>query len=105
MLRVALNKGESFAVHEDRIIVSVDDKQKVTKSGILIPGNPDEKSQVGTVEGIGNDKSIYVKKGDRVVFNKYAGNELVINDQEFMIMRMADVMGTIEKGGASDENI
>lgn len=98
MVRIKLSKGESFAVHEDRIIVSVEAKQEKTASGIILPEDSEEKGQVGIVYGIGDDPTIYVKKGDRIVFNKFAGNEIAINDQVFMIMRISDVLGTVEKG-------
>jgi len=95
MVRITLTENERFAVHEDRIIVLVSDKQEKTSSGIILPEDSENKNQIGIIKGIGEDVKTY-KSGDTIVFNKFAGNEIIINDTEFMIMKEMDVMGSVE---------
>lgn len=88
----------------DRILVLGVEKEKKTKGGILIPDTAKEKPQEGKVIAVGpgkvNEKGkrilLDVKKGDRVLFGKYAGNEIKIDGVEHMIMREDDILAILE---------
>jgi chaperonin GroES len=78
--------------------------EEKTKSGIVLPDTAKEKPQEGEVIAVGSGKlletgqrvPIDLKVGDKVLFSKYAGNEVKIDDIEYLIMREADVLGVIE---------
>ncbi len=89
---------------QDRILVERIEEE-VKKGGIIIPDTAKEKPQQGKVIAVGSgrvdDKGnripMEVKKGDYILFGKYAGNEVRIDDKEYLIMREDDVLGIIEK--------
>lgn len=88
----------------DRILVLGVAKEKKTKGGILIPDTAKEKPQEGKVIAVGpgkvNEKGeripLDVKKDDRVLFDKYAGNEIKIDGVEHLIMREDDLLAILE---------
>jgi chaperonin GroES len=89
----------------DRIIVKRVEEETTTAGGIIIPDSAQEKPQEGEVIAVGKGKStedgkilaLDVKTGDRVLFGKYAGNEIKIDGQEYLMMREDDVLGVVEK--------
>jgi len=89
----------------DRIIVKRVEEEEKTKSGIIIPDTAKEKPQEGEVIAVGNGRILEngqkvpmdVKVGDRVIFGKYAGNEIKIDGEEYLIMREEDILGILEK--------
>ena len=88
----------------DRILVLRVDEEKKTKGGLIIPDTAKEKPQEGKVIAVGPGKvtetgkriSLEVKKGNRVLFGKYGGNEIKINDVEHLIMREDDILAILE---------
>ncbi len=88
----------------DRILVLGVEKEKKTKGGILIPDTAKEKPQEGKVIAVGHGKvnekgkriPLDVKKGDRVLFGKYAGNEIKIDGVEHLIMHEDDILAILE---------
>ena len=89
----------------DRIIVKRAAEETKTKSGIIIPDTAKEKPLEGKVVAVGNGKvldngtkiKLEVKKGDKVLFGKYSGNEIKIDGEDYLMMREEDIMGIIEK--------
>jgi chaperonin GroES len=89
---------------QDRILVKRIDEEETTKGGIIIPDSAKEKPQEGKVVAVGNGKILEngnvqpldVKKGDRVLFSKYAGTEANIEGEEHLIIREDDVLGILE---------
>jgi chaperonin GroES len=89
---------------QDRVIVKRMEEEEKTKGGIIIPDSAKEKPQEGTVVAVGPGKAadngqivaMTVKEGDRVLFSKYAGTEIKIDDEEHLIMREDDILGIIE---------
>ncbi len=89
---------------QDRILVKRVEEETRTKGGIIIPDTAKEKPAEGLVVAVGKGKrgedgkviEPDVKKGDRVLFAKYAGTEVKINDEEHLIMREDDILGVIE---------
>ncbi len=89
----------------DRVlVVRIEEKEK-TSGGIIIPDTAKEKPQEGKVVAVGPGKwdengkriPLQVKKGDRVLFGKYTGNEIKIDEVEHVIMREDDILGVIKK--------
>jgi chaperonin GroES len=90
---------------QDRIIVKRIEEEEKTKGGIIIPDSAKEKPMEGEVIAVGSGKVLdngtkqvpEVKAGDRVLFGKYSGTEVKIDDIEHLIMREDDILGVIEK--------
>ena len=90
---------------QDRIIVRRLEEEETTKGGIIIPDTAKEKPSEGLIIAVGKGKVLEngtqvpldVKKKDRILFSKYAGNEVNIEGEEYLIMREDDVLGVIEK--------
>ena len=89
---------------QDRILVERVEEDQRTKGGIIIPDTAKEKPAEGKVVSAGNGKvaedgkriKLEVKKGDRILFGKYSGTEVKVEDKEYLIMREDDVLGIIE---------
>jgi len=89
---------------QDRILVQRVKEEEKTKGGIIIPDTAKEKPIEGRVIAAGKGKlsekgkrmALEVKKGDRILFGKYSGNEIKIEGEEYLIMREDDVLGVIE---------
>ncbi|OEU72520.1 MAG: co-chaperone GroES [Desulfuromonadales bacterium C00003093] len=91
---------------QDRIIVERVEEETTTAGGIIIPDTVSkEKPQEGKVVAVGNGKvtpegkvlPLDVKEGDLVLFGKYAGSEIKVDGEEFLIMREDDILGVVEK--------
>lgn len=88
---------------QDRILIKREDEQEKSTGGIIIPDNAKEKPSRGRVIAVGNGKvledgtvhKIDVKKGDKVLFSKYSGSEIKIDDEEHLIMKEEDILGVI----------
>jgi chaperonin GroES len=88
----------------DRVIVKRNDAETKTASGIIIPDTAKEKPQEGEIDAAGSgiqkdDGSLIpldVKKGDKVLFGKYAGTEIKIDGEELLMMKEDDILGVIE---------
>jgi len=88
----------------DRVLVRRLEEEEVVKGGIIVPDTAKEKPQRGEVIAVGpgarNDRGeivpMNVKKGDKVLFGKYAGSEVKVGDEDYLIMREDDILGTIE---------
>lgn len=89
---------------QDRIIVLRVDEEEKTSGGIIIPDTAKEKPQEGKVVAVGKGKvgddgkvqPLDVKKGDRVLFGKYAGTEIKLEGEDHLIMREDDILGVLE---------
>jgi len=87
----------------DRIVVKALDAQEKTKSGLVLPDTAKEKPQEGKVIAIGPGrlldegtvKSLEIKNGDRVLYGKYAGTEVSIEGEDYLILREDDVLAVV----------
>ncbi len=87
----------------DRVLIKRIEGTEKTKSGIIIPDTAKEKPQEGEVIAVGSGKrddqgkvhALEVKKGDRVLFGKYSGNEVKIEGEEYVILREDEILGVI----------
>ena len=89
----------------DRVIVKRLEEERTTASGIVIPDSASgEKPYQGTVQAVGNGKllddgstrALDVKVGDKVLFGKYAGQEVKVDGEDLLVMREEDIMGIVE---------
>ncbi|MDD2392658.1 MAG: co-chaperone GroES [Eubacteriales bacterium] len=87
----------------DRVVIKMTEVEETTKSGIVLPGAAKEKPQVAEVVSVGPGGNIdgkevvmYVKSGDKVLLNKYAGTEVKIDGQEYTILRQNDILAIVE---------
>ncbi len=88
----------------DRILVKRLEEEEAKKGGIIIPDTAKEKPQKGEIIAVGsgkieengNRRPLEVEKGNKVLFGKYAGTEVKIDEEEYLIMREDDILGIIE---------
>lgn len=93
----------------DRVVVKRLEEQEQVRGGIIIPDTAKEKPQQGEVVAVGNGKILEngtkvpldVKVGDRVLFGKYSGTEVRIDDEEYLIMREDEILAVIEAAAKS----
>ncbi len=89
---------------DDRLVVRPSESEETTASGLVIPDTAKEKPQQGEVIAVGpgarNEKGevvpLEVKAGDRVLFGKWSGTEVKIDDEELLIMKESDLLGVLE---------
>ena len=88
----------------DRVIVKRLEEERKTASGIVLPDSATEKPDQGEVITVGNGKILEdgksrpldVKKGDKILFGKYSGQTVKVDDIEYLVMREEDIMGIVE---------
>lgn len=82
----------------DRVIVEASAAEEKTAGGIIIPDTAKEKPQKGTIVAVGpgkKDEPLTVKVGDTVLYGKYSGTEISIEDNDYLIMRESDIVAII----------
>lgn len=85
----------------DRVVIKATPKEEVSKGGIVLPDTAKEKPQEGKIIAVGpgrlteegNRIAMEVKKGDKVIYSKYAGTEFKLDGEELIIMREGDILG------------
>jgi len=87
---------------KDNIVIAPEKKveKNKTETGIYLPDssvNENEKPQIGKVVAIGESKKITIKKGDKVIYSRYAGTEVSVGDETYLIVKNADVLAVIVK--------
>ena len=88
----------------DRVVLQAEQEEEKTIGGIVLASNAQEKPTVGKVIAVGEGRVLEngeklapsVKENDRVLFDKYAGNEVKINGEEYIILRQSDILAVIE---------
>ena len=87
----------------DRVILKMTEAEETTKSGIILAGTAKEKPQVAEVLAVGpggmvaaKEITMQVKVGDRVITSKYAGTEVKLDDQEYMVVKQSDILAIVE---------
>ncbi len=94
---------------QDRVILRRIEEGEQVRGGIIIPDSAKEKPQEGEVVAVGEGKykndgtrqPLDVQAGDRVLFGKYSGSEIKIDNEELLIMREDEILGIIERAGAA----
>jgi chaperonin GroES len=89
---------------EDRIVVTVQESEQTTASGIVIPDTAKEKPQEGTVLAVGPGRfengqrlPLDIQEGDTVIFSKYGGTEIKLGADEYLILSARDVLAVVQK--------
>ena len=84
----------------DRVVVEPNQKENITNAGIVLPETSQERPQTGVVVAVGDGENldnqkveIKVKIGDKILFNKYSGNELKLNEKNYIVLRQIDIIG------------
>ncbi len=87
----------------DRVVVKAAPAEETTKSGIILTASAQEKPQISEVVAVGpggvvdgNEVTMYVKVGDKVIISKYSGTEVKLDGEEYSIVRQSDILATIE---------
>lgn len=84
----------------DRVLVKPAEAEQTTKSGIIIPDTAKEKPMKGLVIAVGpgkKDEPTTVKAGDEVLYGKYSGTEIIVEGNEYLIMRESDILAIVNK--------
>lgn len=97
-----------FRPLHDRVVVRRIDEDERTRGGIIIPDTAKEKPQQGEIIAVGpgapdekgHVQKLDVKPGDRVLFGKWSGTEIKINDEDVLIMKESDILGVLEGAAA-----
>lgn len=84
----------------DRVVVEPNQKENITNAGIVLPETSQERPQTGIVVAVGDGENLdnqkvemKVKIGDKILFNKYSGNELKLNEKNYIVLRQIDIIG------------
>lgn len=87
----------------DRVVIKMLESEETTKSGIVLPSSAKEKPQMAEVLAVGpgglvdgKEVKMEVKVGDKVIYSKYAGTEVKLDDEEYIIVRQSDILGIVE---------
>lgn len=87
----------------DRVVLKSVEAEETTKSGIILTGSAKEKPVISEVIAIGpggvvdgKEVKMYVKAGDKVIFSKYAGTEVKLDGEEFVVVRQSDILAIVE---------
>ncbi|MDQ0190047.1 co-chaperone GroES [Alicyclobacillus cycloheptanicus] len=88
----------------DRVVVRPVDREEKTASGIVLPDTAKEKPQEGEIIAVGPGRyedgkrvELDVKVGDRVIYSKYAGTEVKVDNEEVLVLRESDILAIVEK--------
>jgi len=86
-----------------RVLLKEVETQETTKSGIVLPSNAKEKPYMAEVAEVGpgeikdgREVKMHVKKGDKVLYSKYAGTEIKLDDQKYLIVKQDDILAILE---------
>lgn len=84
----------------DRVLIEPAKAEEKTAGGIIIPDSAKEKPLKGTVKAVGNgtkDEEMVVKIGDEVLYGKYAGTEIEVDGEKYLMMKQSDILAIVEK--------
>ena len=87
----------------DRVVIKSCEVEETTKSGLILTGNAKEQPQMAEVIAVGpgggvdgKDVTMSVNVGDKVIYSKYAGNEVKLDGEEYIIVRQSDILAVVE---------
>ena len=90
---------------DDRVVIKQSDAEERTAGGIILPDTAKEKPQIGKIVAVGPGKllddgkrcKMSVKKNDKVIYGKYMGSEVEVDQDKYVVLRESDILGIIEK--------
>ena len=88
----------------DRVVVKPDSREETTRGGIIIPDTAKEKPQQGTVTAVGNGRLLdngrrsvmELHEGDHVLFARYGGTEIILDDEIYLVLRENDILAVLD---------
>ena len=87
----------------NRVLIKMKESEETTKSGIILSSGSKEKPQIAEVLAVGpggevdgKEVKMYIKKGDNVIVNKYAGTEVKYEGEDYIIVRQSDILAVVE---------
>lgn len=86
----------------ERVVIKKVEAKEKTKSGIVLPSSAKEQPQMAEIVAIGDEitndekKKDQIKVGDKVIFSKYAGTEIKLDDEEFTVLKLEDVLAVVQ---------
>ena len=88
----------------DRVVVKPQPKEEKTRSGIVIPDTAKEKPQEGTVTAVGSGRlldngeraAMELREGDHVLFAKYGGTDIILDDENYLVLRETDILAVLD---------
>ena len=87
----------------DRVVIKMVEAEETTKSGIILAGNAKEKPQVAEIVAVGpggvvegKEITMQVKAGDQVIYSKYSGTEVELDDEKYVIVKQSDILAVVE---------
>jgi len=87
----------------DRVVIKMVEAEETTKSGIILAGSAKEKPQVAEIIAVGpgglvdgNEVTMYVKAGDKVLISKYAGTEVKVDNVDYTILKQSEILAIVE---------
>ena len=87
----------------DRVVIKLVEEEETSKGGLILTGSAKEKPQVAEVIAVGpggvvdgKDVTMSVNVGDKVIYSKYAGNEVKLDGEEYIIVRQSDILAVVE---------
>ena len=87
----------------DKVVLKQLEAEETTKSGIVLPGNAQEKPQQAEVIAVGpggvvdgKEVKMQVKEGDKIIYSKYSGTEVKLDDEDLIIVKQSDILAVIE---------
>ncbi len=87
----------------DRVVLKAVEAEKTTKSGIILASAAQEKPQIAEIVAVGpggvidgKEVTMYVNKGDKVIYSKYAGTDIKLDGDEYTIVRQSDILAVVE---------
>ena len=84
---------------QDRVVVKMAEAEETTKSGIILTGSAKEKPEFAEVLAVGEGKkdvTMTVKKGDKVLLSKYSGTNVKLDGEEYIIVKMEDILAVVD---------
>jgi chaperonin GroES len=86
----------------DRVVIKKVEAEEKTKSGIVLPNSAKEQPQMAEIVALGADiendekKKGQIKVGDKVIFSKYAGSEIKLDDEELTVLKLSEILAVVE---------
>ena len=87
----------------DRVVLKSVEAEETTKSGIVLPSSAQEKPQMAEIIAVGpggvvdgKEVKMYVQTGDKVIYSKYAGTEVKLDGEEYILVRQSDILAVVE---------
>ena len=88
----------------DRVLIKPQENQTMSSSGIILPQTSQERPQIGLVVAVGDGENLdavktemRVREGERVLFSKYAGVEIKLDDELYIVLRQVDILGVFDE--------